>query len=83
VRQCEEHHLVRRQDLRPGGLQLSVGQRHQVRVVVTDRGPGAVAGGHRTHLEARVRAEQAQQLAARVPARPRYRRAHESPSGKD
>ena len=80
VREGEEHDVVTGERFGVGGQQLAVGQRHQVRVVLAHRRPGAGAGGHRSDLEPGVAAEQPQQLAAGVPAGSRHCRAHLSTS---
>ena len=68
VRQAQEHHVVAGQDPDRGLLEDPVGQRQQVRLEGAQRLAGVAARRQRADLHVRVGEEQAEQLAAGVPA---------------
>ena len=70
VRQAEEHHVVPGEHLDGGLLQDPVGQRHQVRLEGAERLPRVGPGRDGPDLHVGMAEQQAQHLAAGVPARP-------------
>ncbi len=70
MRQGEEDDVVAREDLGRRGLDDPVGQGRQVRLQVTETGPGAASGGQRTDLDVGMVQQEPEQLAARVAGRP-------------
>ena len=73
VRQGQEHHVVTGERLGVGGLEDPLGQRREVRLEGAERLPRVAGAGERADLDARVPEQQAQQLAAGVPARSGHR----------
>ena len=75
VRQGEEDDVMTGEDLRRRRLQHPVRELDEVRLMLSQGGPGVGRGGHRTHLETSVCQEQAEDLPTGVPAGTGYRRA--------
>jgi hypothetical protein len=69
VRQGQEHHVVPGQSCRAGLDHDPVGQRGQVRLVLTQGGAGTGAGRQRADLYAGMAAQQAEQLATGISGR--------------
>ena len=78
VRQGEEDHVVARQGLRGGRFHESIGQRHQVRLGITEATAHVGVPGHGPDLHLRMVEQQPEQLTARIPggACHRYSRRH-------
>ena len=73
VRQRQEHHVVAGEGLGAGRLEDPLGQRREVRLEGAEGLPRVAGAGERADLDARVPEQQAQQLAAGVPARSGHR----------
>ena len=76
VRQGEEDDVVPAEGLGGRVGQRPAGQRHQVRLVGAQLRAGAARRGERADLDLGMGEQQAQQFAARVPARSRHRDLH-------
>jgi hypothetical protein len=68
VGQGEEHDIVPAQSIRGGGLQDTVGERMQVRLVIAQRRAGTGGGGERADLELGVAQQDSQQFTPGVSA---------------
>jgi len=55
VRQGQENHVMGFQDAKIGGLDHALGQRSQMRMVLTERAAGACRRCHRADRQAAVR----------------------------
>ena len=73
VGQGQEDHVVAGEHLGGRLLHHPIGELHQLRLVVTEEGPGALAGRDRADLHLRVGQQQAEELTSRVTGRPRDR----------